>query len=320
MKTPKFWNDKNFISFLLYPVSIIYRFFRGLHVAISSEYKTDMKVFCVGNLTAGGSGKTPVSIKIGKILKDKKIKFAYLSKGYKGKIRKFTKVDLKKHNAEDVGDEPLLLAEIADTFVCHSRRKAMQNLSQNFDYDAIVMDDGFQNPTIHKDINIVVIDGDYGIGNGQLLPSGPLRETIESAVKRASFFVIIGNDKQSLTEELSHYGKKVIMAYMSEKNVVKNSSSKYIAFCGIGRPEKFFNSLRKINYNIIKEISFSDHNSYKTDDLAAILFEAQKSDAKIITTKKDWIKFSQQYRDKIEFLDIEVKFYNNNEFMGLLLG
>ncbi len=318
MKTPKFWKDENVISFLLYPFSVVYGIFRNLHVIFSSEYKTNLKVFCVGNLTAGGSGKTPVAIKIGQILKNNNVKFAYLSRGYRGSIKDFTKVDLEKHRAEEVGDEPLLLAEVADTFVCKNRKTAIDNLSKNFDYEIIVMDDGFQNPTIYKDKNIVVIDGEYGLGNGELLPSGPLREKIEKAIKRTSFFVVIGQDRQHLEEKLLNNNMEVVRAYISEKNV-SNDSSKYIAFCGIGRPEKFFNSLKKSNYNVIKEISFPDHNKYKNDDLIKIVFEAEKNNAKIITTKKDWVKLPDEYKSKVKFLDIEIKFYNNDEFVELLL-
>ena len=143
MKTPKFWKDENVISFLLYPLSVVYGFFRKIHVIFSSQYKvSNIKIFCIGNLTAGGSGKTPIAIRVGQILKEKGIKFAYLSKGYKGEIKEFTKVELGKHEAKDVGDEPLLLAEIADTFICKNRKIAIDNLSKNFDYKIIVMDDG----------------------------------------------------------------------------------------------------------------------------------------------------------------------------------
>ncbi len=225
---------------------------------------------------------------------------------------------MEKHKAEEVGDEPLLLAEVADTFVCKNRKIAIDNLSKNFDYEVIVMDDGFQNPTVHKDKNIVVIDGEYGIGNGELLPSGPLREKVESAIKRASFFVMIGQDKQHLEEKFINNNIEVVRACIAEKNVSKDNQ-KYVAFCGIGRPEKFFNSLKKSNYDVIKEISFQDHNKYKSDDLIKIIFEAEKSNAKIITTKKDWVKLPDEYKNKVEFLDIEIKFYNNDEFVELLL-
>mgnify|MGYP003606621581 CR=1 FL=1 len=317
MKTPKFWKDENIISFILYPFSIIYGFFRHMHVLFSKEYKTSLKIICIGNVTAGGSGKTPLAIKIGEMLKERNIDFAYLSKGYNAKIKEFTKIDKTIHNAQDVGDEPMLLAELSDTFICKNRRNAIENLSKNYNYEYIIMDDGFQNPTISKYKNIVVIDGEYGMGNGELLPSGPLRETLNSAAKRSDFFVIIGQDKQNIEETLLNNGIDVARAFVVEKQK-SNSSDKYIAFCGIGRCEKFFNSLKKSSYNVIKEYSFGDHHNYKEDELEKIITEAGKIGAKLITTKKDWIKLSKIYNSKIEFLEIGVEFYDINKILNLL--
>ena len=317
MKTPIFWKNNNVISFCLYPISIIYSFFRKMHVAFSKECKTTSNVICIGNIIAGGSGKTPVAIRIGEILKEKNINFAYLSKGYKGVLRDFTKVYIEKHTSNQVGDEPLILANYADTFICYNRKKAFNILAKNYNYDVIVMDDGFQNPTIFKDKNIIVIDGEYGIGNGKLLPSGPMRETLDDVVKRATFFIIIGEDKQNLEKKLLEYNAKVIHANIIEKNKSNNNES-YIAFCGIGRPQKFFNSLKKSNYNVIKEISFSDHCKYTENNILKLISESKQLNAKLITTKKDWVKIPDCYKKNIEVLDIYIDFCNINEFMELL--
>lgn len=319
MKTPKFWKDENIFSFLLFPLSFIYSFFRKLHVIFSKKFKCDnLKIVCIGNLTAGGSGKTPIAIEVGKILKEKGINFAYLSKGYKGKNKEFTKVNTVTHTSIEVGDEPLLLAEYADTFVCKSRKVAIETLSKNYNYSVIVMDDGFQNPNIIANKNVIVIDGEYGIGNGETLPSGPLREGIEKAFERANFFIIIGQDKQNLEESLVNNNFEVVRAFIKEKNN-SNLKDNYIAFCGIGRCEKFFKSLKNAKYNILKEFSFADHYFYKEEDLQKLFFEAEKLEAKLITTKKDWIKLSSENKLKIEFLDIEVDFYNKDKFVELLL-
>lgn len=319
MKTPKFWEDENVISFILYPLSIIYGFFRKLHVLFSKEYRAkDLKIICVGNLTAGGSGKTPVALKIGEILKKNNKNFAYLSKGYKGKIKDFTKVDNSVHSYLDVGDEALLLAKVADTFVCKSRKQAIKILSKDYNYDIIVMDDGFQNPTIYKDKNIIVIDGEYGFGNKELLPSGPLRESISISIKKINFVILIGQDKRHLEEGFVNNGIKVLRAFIEEKNISKNNK-KYVAFCGLGRCEKFFGSLKKSNYNVVKEIAFEDHHKYTNEELEKIILESKKENNKIITTSKDWIKLPQEYKEKIEVLEIEIEFYDNNEFVEMIL-
>jgi len=319
MNTPKFWKDENVISFLIYPLSLMYCFFRKLHVILSKKYKFDnIKIICVGNLVAGGSGKTPIAIEISKILKENGIKFAFLSKGYKGNIKNFTKVELTLHSSNDVGDEPLLLAEFADTYICKNRKIALETLSKNYDYEIIIMDDGFQNPNIIANKNLVVIDGEYGIGNGEVLPAGPLRENIKDAFKRADFFVIVGKDLQNIGESLINNNFKVIRGFIQEKSN-SDLKQKYIAFCGIGRDEKFFNSLKKANYNVVKQFSFGDHYSYKEEDLQKLFTEAEREGAKLITTKKDWIRLSEINKQKVEVLDINIRFYNNEEFKELLL-
>lgn len=319
MKTPDFWNNKNLISFVLFPISCIYGILRFLHVLISKQYKGKIKVVCIGNITAGGNGKTPVALEIGKIFKENNINFAYLSKGYKGSINHFTKVDLSQHTAGEVGDEPLLLAQCNDTFVCKNRKEALIELSKNYKYDYIIMDDGFQNPTIYKDKNIVVIDGNYGIGNNILLPAGPLRETFSSAMRRTDVVIILGKDKQNLTVKIQKYKKQIIMGYIEEVVNNSNLNDKYIAFCGIGRPQKFFDSLKKAKYNIVKEISFEDHCKYNDNILDNIFLTAKENGAKIITTEKDYVKIPLKYKKDIEVLKIKVSFNNIDELKEMFL-
>jgi len=320
MRTPKLWKSKNIFSIFLFPLSLIYGFFRKIHKTFSKEYKSKkLNIVCIGNLTAGGNGKTPVAIKIGEIFKQNGKNFAYLSKGYKGKINDFVKVDSKKHTYLDVGDEPLLLSKIVDTFVCKNRKKAIQILENKYNYDFIIMDDGFQNPTIYKNKNIIIVDGEYGIGNGFLLPAGPLRENLKDAIKRIDFVIIIGNDRQNLEEYFLKNNIKVFKANIKEKIENINNNQKYIAFSGIGRPEKFFNSLKKVGYNTIKEISFEDHHIYTNNEIEKILLTAKKENAKVITTSKDWIKLSSDYRNQIDVLEIEIDLLNKNNFLKEIL-
>ncbi len=320
MRTPKLWKSKNIFSIFLFPLSLIYGFFRKIHKTFSKEYKSKkLNIVCIGNLTAGGNGKTPVAIKIGEIFKQNGKNFAYLSKGYKGKINDFVKVDSKKHTYLDVGDEPLLLSKIADTFVCKNRKKAIQILENKYNYDFIIMDDGFQNPTIYKNKNIIVVDGEYGIGNGFLLPAGPLRENLKDAIKRIDFVIIIGNDRQNLAEYFLKNHIKVFKANIKEKIENINNNQKYIAFSGIGRPEKFFNSLKKVDCNVIKEISFEDHHIYTNNEIEKILLTAKKENAKVITTSKDWIKLAKNYQNQIDVLEIEIDLLDKNNFLKEIL-
>ena len=320
MRTPKLWKSKNIFSIFLFPLSLIYGFFSKIHKTFSKEYKSKkLNIVCIGNLTAGGNGKTPVAIKIGEIFKQNGKNFAYLSKGYKGKINDFVKVDSKKHTYLDVGDEPLLLSKIVDTFVCKNRKKAIQILENKYNYDFIIMDDGFQNPTIYKNKNIIIVDGEYGIGNGFLLPAGPLRENLKDAIKRIDFVIIIGNDRQNLEEYFLKNNIKVFKANIKEKIENINNNQKYIAFSGIGRPEKFFNSLKKVDCNLIKKISFEDHHIYTNNEIEKILLTAKKENAKVITTSKDWIKLSSDYRNQIDVLEIEIDLLDKNNFLKEIL-
>jgi tetraacyldisaccharide 4'-kinase len=314
MKAPNFWKNKNITALFLLPLSFIYFIITLLNKFFSIQYKSKLKIICVGNINVGGAGKTPVAIEIGRILRQNEINFAYLSKGYGADIKKFTKVE--KNNLA-FGDEPLLLAEIADTFVCNNRKTALKEL-EKYNYDAIVMDDGFQNPTIFKDKNIVVINGEYGIGNGFLLPSGPCRETMNSAIKRADLFIIIGNDKKGFC----NYLKTNNLKYSTATVKINNKSDKilkYIAFCGIGMPNKFFKTLEENNYNVIKKYEFDDHFKYNKNILEKMILTARDDKAKLITTKKDWIKLPNDFKKEIDYIDIQIIFDNVNDIKNVVL-
>ncbi|MDR3289999.1 MAG: tetraacyldisaccharide 4'-kinase [Rickettsiales bacterium] len=317
MKAPNFWKNDNFISFILTPLTIFYNIGRHLHVLFSIQYKSKLKIICVGNVNVGGSGKTPVALKIGKTLKEKKVKFAYLSKGYKGSIKDLTKVS-NLHDASEVGDEPLLLAEIADTYICQNRKKAIRQLEKDFNYDVIVMDDGMQNPTIFKNKNIVVVDGNYAFGNERLMPAGPLRETIGSMLKRVSFFIIIGQDSAGICDRLYNKNLNVVRGVNKVKNE-HNLETKYMAFSGIGIPSKFLSTLRENRYKIENFFWYDDHYFYTENDLKKLELDATDGNCKLITTKKDWIKLSAAYKEKIEYLDVEIEFYDNEKFVDLLM-
>lgn len=173
------------------------------------------------------------------------------------------------------------------------------------------MDDGLQNPSLIKDFSILIIDGNYGFGNEFILPAGPLRQRIKTGLKNIDLIFIIGEDKLNLAKKLPN--KKIISAQIKVINTAKKNAKPVIAFCGIGRPDKFFASLKKANYKVIQEISFADHYFYQEKDIDILLNQARKSKANLITTKKDWIKFSKENQKKIEYLDIEIELQNEDE-------
>lgn len=308
MKSPKFWQRKSLISYLLLPISLLYQigyFVKSIYqIIFYRNSKQKVKTICIANLTLGGSGKTPISLAIGKLLKQKNIKFSYLSKGYGGKIKNLTKVS-SKHNAIDVGDEPLLLKEISNSFICKKiTSKILQNqeLSKN---DYIIIDDGFQNFAWRKNYSILVIDGNYAFGNEMIFPSGPLRESIKLGIRRVDLIILIGKDRHNIQKRFCQ-NKKFINVNLKIINGNDFKNKNICAFAGITRPEKLFNSLEESGANIKHKIKFSDHYQYSKNDLKKLIKFAKERNLELVTTKKDWVRLDKIYQKKIKFLDIEM--------------
>ena len=306
MKTPSFWKQKTFLSTLLLPLGWLYGGITTLRIRFSKPYHVACPVFCVGNITAGGTGKTPVSIALAEILKSMGKKPFFISRGYGGKL-KGVLVDEKKHTPFDVGDEPLLLAQTAPVVINPNRAEAAKLALQN-GADCLIMDDGFQNPTLYKDFSFLVFDGAYGIGNGRVLPAGPLRESFESGVQRAQALIILGQDTQNLAQKTKLpvlYGQIVPVSPQKNKKSV-------LAFAGIGHPEKFYRSLKACGFNVAATYDFPDHHFYEEAELDALVKEAKRHDWEIYTTSKDYVKISAKFKPMIKVLEIKVEFDNNH--------
>lgn len=271
--------------------------------------KINKPVICIGNLVAGGAGKTPVAIAIGKILQELKIDFAYLSGGYGAQIKNFTLVDQTKHNAKNVGDEPILLSDIGSTFISRDRVFGATAIARMPEKKLIIMDDGLQNPSVIKNFSILVIDGNYGFGNGLIMPAGPLRETINVGIKKADLIIIVGEDKHQIAQKFGT-NKKIINAKIVPTNCKDFYKKSVIAFCGIGRPEKFFNSLIQSNINIITKFSYPDHHQYQEREIRKMINLAKQNNTILITTKKDWVRLDKTYQNQIAYLDIKIEFEN----------
>jgi tetraacyldisaccharide 4'-kinase len=303
MKTPQFWSNRNVKSAILYPASLLYYLaYRGRVWLNKNPYKSKIPVISVGNLIAGGSGKTPICIEIAKFLRSKNKSFCFLSKGYGGHFKNVVKLDKNNSRAETVGDEPLILFNYGDTFIAKNRVKGLEHINSNFDYDYIIMDDGLQNPTFIKDRVVLVVDGNFGFGNGLILPAGPLRDRMKNVYKSIDLAVIIGDDRTGVSRIL----EKHKVNFIGSKILVKNSddfdkNTEYVAFCGLGRPEKFKKSLTENGLKIKKFIVFGDHYFYRSKDIN----DLRKYDCKLITTEKDWVKLDEGDRATVNFLKIE---------------
>ncbi|MGB4056569.1 MAG: tetraacyldisaccharide 4'-kinase [Alphaproteobacteria bacterium] len=296
LKTPDFWYRKNetvpAIEKILTPFSLLYRIGYELHQRSATPQKADIPVVCIGNINAGGTGKTPTALALMETLRETGVAKNpfFLLRGYGGGERGPLRVDPARHDSWATGDEALILAAFAPTIIAADRAQGVQlALKQNA--DLVLMDDGLQNPGIHKDIKIVVINGEMGFGNGKMIPAGPLREPLEKGMTRADIFILIGDDKRN-TAAILPKDKPLIRAKLEPGNAIAfDKTKKYLAFAGLGYPKKFFNFLsEKIGLNIVKTISFSDHHPYTEQDLKTLHDLATKWEAELVTTHKDFLR------------------------------
>ncbi len=301
---PKFWKKRGFLAEVTLPFSVFYYIFVLIKNKFSAKpEKLNVPIICIGNIVAGGSGKTPVAIEVGKIIGKFNKKYAFVSRGYGGKITEPTKVDIKKHTAHDVGDEPLLLARAAPCYIAKNRIEGAKAAIKD-GAEIIILDDGMQNNSIEKDLIIMTVDGGFGFGNGLLLPAGPLRGKLQDALQKVDATIIIGKDKMQISNDIADKTPIIHATIKHTDNIDKNQ---YIAFAGIGRPQKFFDSLVEEGVEIIEEVSFSDHYKYKKKDIKKLFQLAEEKEAKLITTEKDAIRLSVEDREKIAIFPIEVK-------------
>lgn len=319
MHAPFFWNDKTLRSTALLPVATLYGFAARLRTRYTAPHKISVPVICIGNVIAGGSGKTPVALALGALLKAQGKNVHYLSRGYKGKLPGPVRVDTAHHKAEDVGDEPLLLAEILPTWVSKNRVAGAQ-AAVAAGAELIIMDDGFQNPTLHKDISLVVIDGSYGFGNGRMLPAGPLRELPNQAFARTSAIILIGEGKDEILTAIPS-ALPIIRGRiepLSSAHELKNTP--VLAFAGIARPYKFHRTLQQIGARICKLVAYSDHYRFKPRDLESLRAQAQKLKARLVTTSKDYVRLPKEERHDITPIEVGVVFEDMTQLLTIVMA
>ena len=280
MKTPDFWHDKDKLwGKVLDPLGDFYNFGGNIVRRFAGKpYKSPVPVICVGNAIAGGTGKTPVAMALGKLLLGRGIKVHYLSRGYGGKEKGPLQVDPGRHTAKDVGDEPLLLSDLAPTWIAR-KRPAGCKAAVEAGAELIIMDDGFQNPSLIKDLSLLVIDGEYGFGNGRMIPAGPLREPALTALKRADAVIMIGKQ----TVDIPNFpipNLPIIKAIIkADPEAEKLADVRVIGFAGIGRPAKFFKTLRATDCDLRDGYVFGDHYHYKKHNIKMLKDQAEKTDS-----------------------------------------
>lgn len=293
--TPAWWYGKAVITpALLSPAALAWDWVSRIRWSLTKPYRSNLPVICIGNLTAGGAGKTPAALAIARMLQQEGLKPAFLTRGYGGKKKGPHLVNRELDLASDVGDEPLLLACVAPTVVAANREKGAK-LIETLNTDVIIMDDGFQNPGLAKNLSVLVVDRSTGIGNGWIMPSGPLRASLDWQLARAQAVILVGSG--SACDVLIPCLKSLDLASFDAEIQAKDAASwlkvkPVIAFAGIGHPEKFFTTLESLGGAIVERIDFPDHHAYSRQDADRLLKRASTTRAQLVTTEKDMIRIA----------------------------
>lgn len=298
MYKPHFWKKKNILTYIFLPISIIYSIFLTLLRLFSKEIKFNTKIICVGNIYLGGTGKTPLSIYIVNLYKKENKKTFLIKKFYKNQ-----------------SDEVELIERSVQNSITLDRRLDSVKEAQKRGAELIVMDDGFQDWSIKKDLSIICFDSNEGVGNEKVLPAGPLREPLEK-INKAQIVVIKGGENKKLEELVHSKSRNVKIFYMNffSEDINRLKGENYLAFAGIGSPENFFDFLKENGINVFQQLNFPDHYNYKKNDLDKILRISKQKKLNILTTEKDYYRLPDSFKKHVEFIKINVNIENEDLF------
>ncbi len=301
---PKFWNEKNsLISLILIPISFILQLLIEIKKRTTIQKSFKIPIICIGNIYLGGTGKTPLSIMLAKELINLKKKPAI--------IRKYYPEHLDEHN--------LINNTLDCLFVKKNRYKAIINAEEK-KYNVAILDDGFQDFSIKKDLNILCFNSKQLIGNEMTLPSGPLREGMD-AIKRTQIVIINGNKNELFEEKILNISKKVKIFYSKylPLNIEKFKGKKLFAFAGIGNPNNFFNLLSESNLNLEKKLAFPDHYKFSKIEIQKMVEVSLKNNLELITTEKDYFRIKDYGFKNIKYIKIKLEISKKDKFITQIL-
>lgn len=321
-KTPHFWymspEKRSIMSMLLTPLSAFYQVGQCLNTALKPTHQIPIPVICVGNATAGGSGKTPTAIALHHLL----IQCGcaqnpfFLTRGY-GARDGSCRVIQNHEDAKRTGDEPKILASHSNTIISKNRYNGAK-LAQAQGADCIIMDDGLQNPSLKKDVSLLVVDGGMGFGNRKTLPSGPLRQPLSAVLKNIDAIILIGDDKNAIQQDIPEDIPVFHASITIDTENAPAPSDDYIAFAGLGYPQKFLTTLEKHGYSVKNFHSFADHHPYTQEELTRLCEEAHMLHAQLITTEKDYMRIDEEYKPMISTLPISLKWHDEQALIDFL--
>lgn len=311
MKAPGFWYaPPGLTAALLTPAASIWTGVTARRLR-QPGWRAPVPVICVGNLVAGGTGKTPIVRALVERLRERGMAAAALSRGHGGRLTGPLAVDPARHDAASVGDEPLLLARHIAAWIGRDRAAAARAMVEA-GIGAIVLDDGFQNPGLVKDLSLLVVDAGTGFGNGRVIPAGPLREPVAAGLSRAHALVLMGDGPAAapVGALAAQRGLPLLRAHLVPDPAVAADlqGRKVLAFAGIGRPDKFFQTLRAIGAEPIATLPFPDHHPYSGSEVTVLLRQAERAGAMAVTTEKDAMRLDPDIRAAIKVLPVTVRF------------
>ena len=328
MREPAFWWQTDAHSArLLAPFAGIYGAVAARRLQSPGQH-VGVPVICLGNLTIGGAGKTPAALTVVRLLLAEHKRPFFLTRGYGGRLAGPVRVD-PAHRAADVGDEPLVLAELAPTIVARDR-VAGARAARRGGANVVVMDDGFQNPALAKDLAILVVDGRRGIGNGRIVPAGPLRAPLEAQVARAQAVLVVGNANagtDAILEIARRYRLAIFHGRLEPDRTTLGALAqrRVLAFAGIADPQKFYLTLSEAGVAVAERASFPDHHRYTTADARALIARADAGNLLLLTTEKDYARFAGDaplaaLAARANVLRVQLKIEEESDFRRLILS